>query len=76
MKAAEGIGKTTAVALAKAGWFVVVTARRKDLLEQVAQEIGSDCYIMAGDLSEHDFVVKLFEAIKDSYGQSFLPIYG
>ncbi len=38
--ASAGIGATTARALATAGWKCVLIARRRDLLEQLADEIG------------------------------------
>ena len=47
--ASSGIGKSCSIALGKAGWTVVVTARRRDALEETAREIAS-AYIVAGDL--------------------------
>ena len=35
-----GIGKATALALARAGWHVAVTGRRREKLDEVAREIG------------------------------------
>ena len=40
--ASQGIGKAIAVDLAKTGYRVVVTARNKDLLAKVCEEITLD----------------------------------
>ena len=40
--ASSGIGEATARELARRGWYCVLLARRQDLLEQIAQEIGGE----------------------------------
>jgi len=52
--ASSGIGRATALTLAKAGAAVVVQARRKELLDQLAAEIeihGGEALAVAGDAS-------------------------
>lgn len=40
--ASSGIGRATAAAFAKEGAFVIISARRETVLQEVAQEIGED----------------------------------
>jgi len=40
--ASSGIGEATARELARRGWLCVLLARRQDLLEQIAREIGGE----------------------------------
>jgi NAD(P)-dependent dehydrogenase (short-subunit alcohol dehydrogenase family) len=50
--ASSGIGRATALALSRYNNSIVITARRKELLENAAEEIhrnGSDCAYYAGD---------------------------
>lgn len=60
----RGIGRATALALARCGARVVVTARSKDEIEAVAREIQSqegDAVAIAGDVSREEDVRRLFE---------------
>lgn len=52
--ASSGVGRAIALMFAKQGAAVVLTARRQDLLEQVAEEIrsaGGQAYVSAGDIA-------------------------
>ena len=40
--AGSGVGKASALALARAGWHVALTGRRRELLDEVAGEIKAD----------------------------------
>ncbi|KAJ7067819.1 short-chain dehydrogenase/reductase SDR [Mycena amicta] len=65
--ASSGIGRESAVALVKAGWNVVITARRADALaETKALCGGSDeqILVLPGDVTDEDFVKRLFEETK------------
>ncbi|KAH8080886.1 short-chain dehydrogenase/reductase SDR [Filobasidium floriforme] len=78
--ASSGIGRTSAVALAKTGqWRIVLSGRREQELEKTAQmcrdAAGSTngdedlTLIVAGDVSEESNVESLFDAIKKTYGR-------
>lgn len=78
--ASSGIGRTSAVALAKTGqWRIVLSGRREQELEKTAQmcrdaagaDNGDDdlTLIVAGDVSEESNVESLFDAIKKTYGK-------
>ncbi len=69
--ASKGIGKSIAKALAEAGVHAVLTARSKDLLEEVGGEIkrsGGRATIIAADLSREDDIIALFDNIKKNIG--------
>lgn len=79
--ASSGIGRTSAIALAKTGqWRIVLSGRREQELEKTAQmcrdAAGSTdgdedlTLIVAGDVSEESNVESLFDAIKKTYGKS------
>jgi NADP-dependent 3-hydroxy acid dehydrogenase YdfG len=62
--ASSGIGRATALTLAQAGAAVVLQARRKDLLDQLASEIanhGGEALAVAGDASIQKDVDLLLE---------------
>ena len=50
--ATSGIGEATARALAEAGWQVVVTGRRAERLERLAQELGDAALPLAFDIRD------------------------
>lgn len=63
--ASSGIGRATALALAREGAAVVVTARRKQALDAVAAEIaafGGQALVLAGDAGDAAFLDGLLEA--------------
>jgi short-subunit dehydrogenase len=70
--ASSGIGRRTALDLAKDGAEVCVTARRKDRLEALVDELGGEeqghSYFVA-DVSQRDDVVKLAREVEARYGQ-------
>ncbi|KAF7330917.1 hypothetical protein MVEN_02431400 [Mycena venus] len=59
---ATGIGRESAIALSKAGWNVVLTARRADALHETSLlcQSSESCMILAGDVKDEDFVKRLF----------------
>ncbi len=67
----RGIGAGIAVGLAEAGCDVVVTARRADEIEAVAEHIrrlGRQAFAIAGDITDGDFVDDLAQRAKAELG--------
>ncbi|GAA6005169.1 SDR family oxidoreductase [Rhodotorula paludigena] len=72
--ASSGIGRASAVALAKAGWTVIVSGRRADELDETirqARQESADAELLAvpGDLGKPEDVDTLFQTIKERYGR-------
>ncbi|CCA72727.1 related to 3-oxoacyl-[acyl-carrier protein] reductase [Serendipita indica DSM 11827] len=78
--ASSGIGRITSVALCEAGWNVVLSARRKDALEETArmcEEAARDqsvqatelTLVVAGDVTQESDVHQLFERSIATYGR-------
>ena len=68
----SGIGRTAAVALAGAGFTVVVAGRRPEPLETVAAEIvaqGGAALAVTCDVAQEPQVAVLFETIAKTYGR-------
>jgi NADP-dependent 3-hydroxy acid dehydrogenase YdfG len=69
--ASSGIGRATALELARAGMRTVLTARRADRLEELAREIreaGSDTRTLVCDISDRGSVLSMAEEAVDSFG--------
>jgi dihydroflavonol-4-reductase len=69
--ASSGIGAATASALASQGYRVILSARRKDRLESLAEEIrsaGGLAEVVAADLSAADGPRALFDQVLKTYG--------
>ncbi|KAJ7477286.1 hypothetical protein B0H11DRAFT_2173827 [Mycena galericulata] len=66
-----GIGRASAIALSKAGWNVVLTARREDALRETSLlcESTEKCLIFAGDVTDEEFVKKLFSETVSRFGR-------
>ena len=68
----SGIGKATAIAFARAGARVVVTARRikesEEVVETIKQEGGEAVFVQA-DVSKTDQVKQLIERTFETYGR-------
>ncbi len=52
--AGSGIGRACALALAREGAFVTLVGRRRDRLEEVAQQIGESALVIPADLGKRD----------------------
>ena len=65
-----GIGKSTAIALAAAGWNVVLTGRRQSALTETADMIARPAAYLtiAGDITDEDFVRELFSSTITKFG--------
>ncbi len=70
--AGTGIGKAAALALAKAGYTVVLAGRRKEMLEETAKEIaaaGGRCLAVPTDVSDPQAIKALFAKTKETFGR-------
>ncbi|CCG86077.1 SDR family oxidoreductase [Erwinia piriflorinigrans] len=69
----RGIGRATAILLAKQGWHVAVNfARRADAADEVVQEIerqGGSAFAIQADISNEDEVVAMFASIDRQPGR-------
>ncbi|MFO1137062.1 MAG: SDR family oxidoreductase [Rhodoblastus sp.] len=73
--ASAGIGKASGLALARAGWDLALTGRRKDLLEAVAAEartFGARAIGVACDVGQPDSVKALFDSVMAEFGHLHL----
>src|SRR5882757_2380988 len=67
--AGSGIGRAVALALAKAGYTVVLAGRRLPQLEQVAREAGSGAVGATADVTDPTSVDALFKRIEKDFGR-------
>lgn len=68
--AGSGIGRASALALAKAGYAVVVAGRRKDELDKTVAQAGGATVIAAPtDVTDEASVAALFQLVKDRFGR-------
>ena len=70
--AGTGVGRAVALALAKAGYSLVLAGRRKEPLETVAGEVnaaGSQALAVPTDVSRRESIVALFDKVKSSFGR-------
>ncbi|WP_374468015.1 SDR family NAD(P)-dependent oxidoreductase, partial [Ferrovibrio sp.] len=70
--AGTGIGKASALALAKAGYSVVLAGRRLEPLQQAAREaeaLGARAVAVATDVGDHAQVKALFAKTKQAFGR-------
>jgi NAD(P)-dependent dehydrogenase (short-subunit alcohol dehydrogenase family) len=61
-----------ALALAKAGYSLVLAGRRKEPLEKVSGEVnaaGSQALAVSTDVSKRDSILALFDKVKSSFGR-------
>ena len=65
----SGVGKATALALAKAGYAVVVAGRRPEPLDAVAREIGAKGLAVPTDIGDPKSVAALFAKTSATFGR-------
>jgi len=68
--AGSGIGRASSVALAKAGWTVVLAGRRREALEATAakaKEAGGNTLVVPTDVSDPASVEALFASAKNHF---------
>jgi NAD(P)-dependent dehydrogenase (short-subunit alcohol dehydrogenase family) len=67
--AGSGIGRAAALALARDGWSVVLTGRRRAPIEEAARTAGGASIAVESDVSDAASVAKLFEAARSKFGR-------
>jgi NAD(P)-dependent dehydrogenase (short-subunit alcohol dehydrogenase family) len=67
--AGSGIGKSVALALAKAGYAVVLAGRRLQALQEVAAEAGSEALPVVTDVTDPASVAALFTRAVERFGR-------
>ena len=72
--ASSGIGRATAIKFANEGWQVAVSARRKELLEELSKE-NSNISSFPLDVTNRNSCVQVFEDILKKYSSIDLCIF-
>lgn len=67
--AGRGIGRITAITLAKNGWTVVLVGRGQSAIDAVAIEAGNGSIAISCDVSNPEAVKSLFAQIKSKFGR-------
>ena len=67
--ASSGIGEETAKVLAKNGAKVVLSARREDRLQKLADEIGENAVYLKSDVTNPDDMTTLVKLAKEKFGK-------
>jgi len=68
--AGTGVGKAASVALAGAGWKVVLSGRRREPLEEVAAQIGAEnTLVVPTDVTDPASIKALFDATLERFGR-------
>jgi NAD(P)-dependent dehydrogenase (short-subunit alcohol dehydrogenase family) len=67
--AGSGIGRSVALALAKAGYAVVLAGRRAPPLEEAAREGGAQCLAVPTDVTQESSVAALFARVMADFGR-------
>jgi NADP-dependent 3-hydroxy acid dehydrogenase YdfG len=66
--ASSGIGEGAARELADAGMKLVLTARRKQLLDNIAAQLDTEVAIIAGDITDESLPQKLINTAVEKFG--------
>ncbi len=70
--ASSGIGRSLALAAARAGYRIVMVARRRERLEEVARSIrdaGGSSAVVAGDVTSRELPARIVETALRSFGR-------
>ena len=67
--AGSGIGRAVASGLGQAGYRLILTGRRYNLLEEAVAEIGNGAVAIPADLTDAGSVAALFAAVKAQFGR-------
>jgi NAD(P)-dependent dehydrogenase (short-subunit alcohol dehydrogenase family) len=66
--AGSGIGRACAVAMAREGATVAVVGRRRELLEEVAREIGDTALVCVGDVRSLEDIQRVVRQAAEKFG--------
>ncbi len=70
--AGTGVGRAVAIALARAGYSIVLAGRRKEMLDKVTSEInavGVQALAVPTDVSKREQIFALFATAKSNFGR-------
>lgn len=70
--ASSGIGAAFAKKLAKQGYSLILIARRKNRLEQLAKQLQTKCVILQADLASLEECRRIYQAIADKPIELFI----
>ena len=73
--ASEGIGRALAIELSKKGYFLYLSARNRERLDELKKELANKCSPIPLDVSDIKSIKKAYEQIKNDGGIDTL-IYG
>ena len=65
----RGIGRVTAITLAKSGWTVALLGRDAAGVQSVAKEIGDEALAIQCDVSDRASVASAFATVKSKFGR-------
>jgi NAD(P)-dependent dehydrogenase (short-subunit alcohol dehydrogenase family) len=68
----QGVGKGAALALARAGWHVAVTGRRREPIEETGkgvEKLGRRSLVVPADVSDPEAVKALYAEIERTFGR-------
>jgi NADP-dependent 3-hydroxy acid dehydrogenase YdfG len=74
--AGPGLGQAVARRYAGEGWRVVLVARHRDHLDQLAKEIGQNAHVFTADMADTETVPALAQQIRDAVGNLDAIYYG
>jgi NADP-dependent 3-hydroxy acid dehydrogenase YdfG len=66
--ASSGIGEGTARELARAGMKLVLTARRKEMLDKIASQLDTEVAVVAGDIADESLPQTLIDTAVKKFG--------
>jgi NAD(P)-dependent dehydrogenase (short-subunit alcohol dehydrogenase family) len=67
--AGSGVGRAAALALAQAGYAVVLAGRRAENLQAVAKEVAGETLVVPTDVRDAAAIKALFAKTKDTFGR-------
>ena len=73
--AGSGIGESAAIKLADAGCKVILSGRRRNMLEKVTEKIQNQVSVEPVDVSDFDSVVSVANRIVENYGSIDIGVF-